>query len=163
TRGLLWAAVALDAAPAPVCRVIVQTRDAATAQALLPIGKEALTLIGQAAQGRILPPDLAKTLADDIARLTPEVVANRLVLSLALDRVIAVVMVPLRAASESSHRRQCVNNLKQIGLAMHNYLQRHNTFPPAYSRDKENRPLLSWRVHLLPFLEQASLYKEFHL
>ena len=58
---------------------------------------------------------------------------------------------------------QCINNLKQIGLAMHNYHARHKTFPPAYTVDKDGKPLLSWRVLILPYLEQDALYKEFHL
>ncbi len=54
------------------------------------------------------------------------------------------------------------NHLKQIGLAMHNYHDTHNQFP-AYSKSESGRPLLSWRVHLLPYLENAALYSEFHL
>ena len=46
---------------------------------------------------------------------------------------------------------------------MHNYHDKYRTFPPQASRDKNGRPLLSWRVHLLPYLEQDALYKEFHL
>lgn len=56
------------------------------------------------------------------------------------------------------------NNLKEIGLAFHNHLDKHKTFPAAASFDKEGKPLLSWRVHILPFVEGgAELYKEFHL
>ncbi len=57
-----------------------------------------------------------------------------------------------------------MNNLKQIGLAMHNYESTFGTFPPAYIADKATgKPLLSWRVAILPFLEQDALYKQFHL
>ena len=56
-----------------------------------------------------------------------------------------------------------MNNLKQIGLAMHNYHATNGSFPPAYTVDKDGKPLLSWRVLILPFLEQEALYKEFHL
>ena len=55
------------------------------------------------------------------------------------------------------------NNLKQIGLAMWNYHDANGRFPAAYSTDKQGKPLLSWRVHLLPYLEQQVLYHEFHL
>jgi hypothetical protein len=58
---------------------------------------------------------------------------------------------------------QCANNLKMIGLALHNYHDAWNTFPAAAIFDKQDKPLLSWRVHLLPFLEQDRLYTEFHL
>ncbi|MEZ6071174.1 MAG: M56 family metallopeptidase [Pirellulales bacterium] len=53
-------------------------------------------------------------------------------------------------------------NLKRIGLAMHNY---HDTFQvfPANTSDDDGKPLLSWRVHLLPFLDRADIYDRFHL
>lgn len=52
-----------------------------------------------------------------------------------------------------------INDLKRIGLAFHNYHDVHKRFPPAL----EKHSGLSWRVHLLPFLEQQSLYDKFHL
>jgi prepilin-type processing-associated H-X9-DG protein len=55
------------------------------------------------------------------------------------------------------------NNLKEIGLALHNYLDKHKTFPATASYDKEGKPLLSWRVHILPEIGEEALYKEFHL
>jgi len=54
------------------------------------------------------------------------------------------------------------NNLKQIGLAMHNFHDRHKTFPPRASLDRQGKPLLSWRVHLLPYLDEQALYQQFH-
>src|SRR5260370_4929892 len=59
--------------------------------------------------------------------------------------------------------RQCANNLKQIGLALHNYNDAYARLPAVANFDKQGKPLLSWRVHLLPFIEQEDLYKEFHL
>jgi hypothetical protein len=56
-----------------------------------------------------------------------------------------------------------MNSLKQIMLAMHNYADAHGTFPPACSRDDDGKPLLSWRVLILPYLDQGALYKQFHL
>jgi hypothetical protein len=54
------------------------------------------------------------------------------------------------------------NNLKQIALAFHNY---NDTFGemPTNARSKDQKPLLSWRVQILPFIEQDHLYKEFKL
>ena len=75
----------------------------------------------------------------------------------------ALVSVPVAKAREAARRSQCVNNLKQMGLAMHNYLSTYNTFPPAFNAGKDGKPLLSWRVYILPYLDQAALYKEFHL
>ncbi len=54
------------------------------------------------------------------------------------------------------------NNLKQIGLAMHSYHDVHGAFP-SNSYDKDGKPLLSWRVQILPYLEQQALYQQFKL
>jgi hypothetical protein len=55
------------------------------------------------------------------------------------------------------------NNLKQLALAMINYSDQHNGLPPAAICDKEGKPILSWRVAILPFLEQGALHKQFKL
>ena len=66
---------------------------------------------------------------------------------------------------EASRRAMCTNNLKQIGLAFFNYHEAHGTFPPAAITDKIGKPLLSWRVAILPYLyvEEGPLYAKFHL
>lgn len=74
-------------------------------------------------------------------------------------RAVATVEVSPTAAQ----RRASMNNLKQIALAMHNFHATHRTFPAAATKDKNGKPLLSWRVHLLPFFEQQTLFKQFHL
>ena len=65
-------------------------------------------------------------------------------------------------AKEQAERVQKLNGLKQLGLAMHNFHDVNSTFPASdgYGDNKGN---LSWRVHLLPYLEQAELYNEFNL
>jgi hypothetical protein len=64
---------------------------------------------------------------------------------------------------EASTRVQSQNNLKQMGLAMHNYHDINGHFPAAAICDKAGKPLLSWRVAILPYIEQANLYQQFHL
>lgn len=54
-------------------------------------------------------------------------------------------------------RTMCKNNLKQIGLALHNYHDVESTFPPATF----GTPTASWRIALLPFLEEAELYSQY--
>jgi len=53
--------------------------------------------------------------------------------------------------------------LKQIGLALHSYHDIYGRLPPAVKRSNEGQPLYSWRVLLLPFLEQQSLFNQFDL
>jgi hypothetical protein len=65
---------------------------------------------------------------------------------------------------EAAARAQAQNNLKQIALAMHNYADTmRGQLPPHASYSKEGKPLLSWRVMILPYIEQDALYKQFHL
>jgi type II secretory pathway pseudopilin PulG len=77
--------------------------------------------------------------------------------------LIALLLPAVQAAREAARRAQCTNNLKQIGLAMHNYASTYDCFPPAATYDQDGKPLLSWRVLILPFLEAGPLYGQFHL
>lgn len=52
-------------------------------------------------------------------------------------------------------------NLKHIALAIHNYHEEHGHFPPPYVADASGQPLLSWRVLILPYLEQQQLADQF--
>jgi len=56
---------------------------------------------------------------------------------------------------------QSKNNLKQLGLAFHNYHDTHLRFPPAVIFGPDGKPWHSWRVLLLPFLDQAALYNQY--
>jgi prepilin-type processing-associated H-X9-DG protein len=62
-----------------------------------------------------------------------------------------------------ARRVQCGNNLKQIALAMQNYESANGCFPPAATYDIDGKPLLSWRVLILPYVDQSALYDQFHL
>ena len=60
-------------------------------------------------------------------------------------------------------RARTVNNLKFIGLAIHNFAAKNGGRIPAAAIRKGDKPLLSWRVAILPWLEENSLYARFHL
>ncbi len=75
----------------------------------------------------------------------------------------ALLLPAAQAAREASRRMQCSNHIKHLVLAMHNYHDTMQTLPPLYTVDKDGKPLHSWRVHLLPFLEQQALYSEIKL
>jgi prepilin-type processing-associated H-X9-DG protein len=77
--------------------------------------------------------------------------------------LVALLLPAVQAARSAARRTQAANNLKQIGLAMHNHHDVFKAFPARAICDKDGKPLLSWRVRLLPFLEQDNLYKQFHL
>jgi RNA polymerase sigma factor (sigma-70 family) len=72
-----------------------------------------------------------------------------------------------RRAAERVRRvaaeRPDAENLKRLVRAMHAYAKDHKRFPPAAVYDKTGKPLLSWRVLLLPYLDQKNLYMQFKL
>lgn len=84
--------------------------------------------------------------------------------------LIALLLPAIQRVRESAHRTQCINNLKQIGLALQNYHGVYNAFPPAqledpeYSANQKRRqpayPYLSWRGYLLPFVEADNLWQQ---
>jgi prepilin-type processing-associated H-X9-DG protein len=73
-----------------------------------------------------------------------------------------VILMP-NEGRETARRSQCVNNLKQLGIAMYNYVEANGSLPPAAITDRNGKPLLSWRVAILPYIEESSLYSKFHL
>ncbi|HSQ58460.1 MAG TPA: family 16 glycoside hydrolase, partial [Gemmata sp.] len=81
-------------------------------------------------------------------------------------RLVAELSRPAVIAQKCSERSEL---LRQIGIATHGYSDTHGSLPPAKLPnhpdyfDAEGRPHLSWRVHILPFLDQEPLYKKFHL
>lgn len=79
--------------------------------------------------------------------------------------LIALLLPAVQAAREAARRSQCSNNLKQMGLALHNYHDTHNTFPPGYVLTGGATPVISgnyaswgWGAFILPFMEQQPLY-----
>ncbi len=95
--------------------------------------------------------------------LTPKIEADRLVLKLTQPEAAPLVRAMAARVHLASAKIQSSNNLKQIGLALHNYCDVHKALPAQGNYDKHGQPLLSWRVHILPFIEQEALYKEFKL
>ena len=77
--------------------------------------------------------------------------------------LVALLLPAVQQARAAARRMQSTNNLKQIGLAMHNYHDTFRGFPAEASTDKDGKKLLSWRVYLLPYIEQNALFEQFHL
>ncbi|MCA9059021.1 MAG: DUF1559 domain-containing protein [Planctomycetaceae bacterium] len=82
--------------------------------------------------------------------------------------LIALLLPAVQQAREAARRTQCRNNLKQLGLALHNYHDTFNTFPPGYvdvdgGNTERTNGGWAWTVHVLPQLEQANLYGQFNL
>jgi len=68
--------------------------------------------------------------------------------------LIALLLPAVQQAREAARRTECKNNLKQIGLAIHNYHDSFNTIPPGWIGGTG----YSWQIFLLPGVEQSNLY-----
>jgi hypothetical protein len=77
--------------------------------------------------------------------------------------LIALLLPISRSAPEAKRRNTCLNNLKRIALALHNYHDVYQTFPPLYTVDTDGKPLHSWRTLILPYLEEGELYEKVDL
>src|SRR5262245_41503795 len=89
-----------------------------------------------------------------------------LLVVIAMISILIALLVPaVQKVRESASRVHCRNNMKQLGLALHNYHDTSHGFPPGYTSDAEvidgpgTGPGWGWSAYLLPFVEQALLYE----
>jgi hypothetical protein len=76
--------------------------------------------------------------------------------------LIALLAPAVRDAREAARGSGCRGRLCQLHLALSNYAQSYGCFPPACIFDKNGRPMHSWRVLILPFMEEQTLYKQYN-
>ena len=138
------------------------------ATAALLLGISALCLVVTAIPGAILGIMALSDISKSKGRLGGKGMAiTGLVLSCVgflMILPVALLLPAVQKVRTAAARMQDANNLMQLGLAMHNYDSTYGTMPQAAAyQDPNGKPLLSWRVALLPYVEQDSLYKRFRL
>jgi prepilin-type N-terminal cleavage/methylation domain-containing protein len=74
--------------------------------------------------------------------------------------LLALTVSAVQKARDAAHKAQCVNRMKQMGLALHEYHGERQHFPPgcSYKKGKDPMPHVSWCTRLLPFMEQQALW-----
>ncbi len=159
TRGFLWAAATVATQPQLELRLVIQSQDAKAAQVLAELRRSVVNALLEAS----VRGDLSLKLAALADPFKPKVVGDRLLVSLDAAQVRAVLAPAVQRALAEAERTGRGNNLKMLGLALHNHHDATGAFPAVASHDKQAKPLLSWRVHILPYVEQEALYREFRL
>jgi hypothetical protein len=130
--------------PEPEISLQVRARDAVSAERL----RDSLNqVVGMLPQG--LDP------------ISVEIQEQTVVAHVSPERLLA--LVTNLSAMDLGSQVTVSNQLKQIGLAMHNYHDTYEHWPPRATVTPEGKELLSWRVHLLPYLEQQAMYNQFRL
>ena len=99
-----------------------------------------------------------------LAGLKPTLTGNQVVVDLIVDEQAArAVQDSLAQMAESARKAaeaaKSVNNLKQMALAMHSYHDTFGKFPAYASQNTDGKSLLSWRVQILPFVDQRELLR----
>ncbi len=166
TRGFLWAALGANLPPQPSLRLVIQSQDSAAATALHGKWVEAARLL---AKREDLPKPFRLPNLDKVASLLrPNVEGDRLVLSLdqpsgTMTALLEAFTPPLEDALDRTRSVTSSYNLKRIALGLHNYYDTYKSFPAQANYDASGKPLLSWRVHILPYVDHVALYRQFRL
>ncbi|MCA9176706.1 MAG: DUF1559 domain-containing protein [Planctomycetales bacterium] len=164
TEGVLWASIGFDPGKLKL-RVVFQSKNADAAKQLAAFIPRSIASLVETVPPQVAPSAMLKVFAN-LPRIKVE--DDRVVAEIDDSENRAAALISLVSWVEQMQSRLGgrvnVNQYKQILLAMHNYHDTHQWLPPdAEQRDKQGKPRLSWRVHLLPFLEQAELYGKFRL
>jgi hypothetical protein len=99
---------------------------------------------------------------DDDALHAKRTVWPVIAMAVFLSLLLLLLLPAMKTSPPGGRLDQCMSNLMQISKAMLMYEADHGSLPPAYVADKNGRPMHSWRVLLLPYLDRLPLYKEYH-
>ena len=88
---------------------------------------------------------------------------EKLVLGVAILVIVGLFWPAVHEGRKANQRSQCTSHLKQLGLGLQNYNDVYKCFPPVYTTDANGKPMHSWRVLILPFIEQQALYAKYDL
>jgi hypothetical protein len=167
TEGVIWAAFGL--APDRLnLEVTIQSQDEQAAAKFAAHLPEMLRALYNSIPSSHQP--LAKQRVNDLLNsVKPKVVGDQIKVTFAAEKetraqglgLLGSVAASMRARAQ---RQTNMNRMKQMVLALHNYHDVYRMFPPREKyRNEQGKHQLSWRVHILPFVEQTELYKKFKL
>ncbi|MBX3414536.1 MAG: DUF1559 domain-containing protein [Pirellulales bacterium] len=160
-----WGAVGID--PEKSLHIVLQT---ASTEAAAETKRLAEDLQQSMANVDVASPEgLAGLLLPLAATLKPESRGDQVHFQVDGAQLASALAPAVKSVATKADRAAAMNQFKQVAIAMHNYhsavkdANGKSRFPDVASTNTEGKPLLSWRVHLLPYLDQGQLYGEFHL
>jgi Protein of unknown function (DUF1559) len=161
TRGMKWMAVTVGPGPTMPAKWITEAASPTAAQDLKVIGARTQKIaLAQLLKSEGQPDLEFQRKVEELFAFRTKSEGSRLTTEWELaPALLEAVKLPQGLPAE---RMRSANNLKQLMLALHSYHDVHGHFP-ADIKDPDGKPLLSWRVHLLPYLEQENLYRQFKL
>ena len=162
---LQWGGISVQLPPEGKGEITIQTTDETTAVTVKNALSTGLEFVSRLPISDVLQQDAKEAW---LSGLSPQVEGTRVRISLQdltqdISRISKILGPPVAASRLAAQRVMRVNQFKQIALAMHIYAGKFKALPAAANHDENGKPLLSWRVHLLPYLEEGDLYAEFHL
>ena len=175
TDGVQWAAAGLD----PVKQIFalsIQSASPEAAQKLRDTVNEVIDTRLDQIKNDFGNDDYTQSLsvyAEKLKVFIPQVKDDRLQLVInkqfletqaeSLTAVGSTLLPALTAAREAARRAQCTSNIKMMVLAIHNHVDATRFLPPVMTADASGKPLHSWRVLLLPYLDEYPLYQQIRL
>ncbi|MEX0979161.1 MAG: DUF1559 domain-containing protein [Pirellulales bacterium] len=162
---IAWGSIGIDGPQQPRMKMVFEAKDAESVEPLQ-------AALGQTIEPLLNHPAVHQNLAlVEILRAIFAWQRTGNTLSLDIDdrrgklTVVARGMIQpvLDVTIGASASREAMNHLKQIGIAFQNHHDVYRRFPAPAILDAQGKPLLSWRVAILPYIDDGALYKKFHL
>jgi hypothetical protein len=160
THNVDWIAIGANGTPNMAIRAVVHTFDEPKANAVAGWLTQTLKKLGQVSEVKKLWPNFDEiTTAVKLSQSR-----DRVVLELNNPQATALLTPLADTGRGTAQLKKAMGSLKRLGLSMHEYCSvNKGYFPTPASYDKQGKPLLSWRVLVLPYLGHRELYKEFKL
>ncbi|MFL5328449.1 MAG: DUF1559 domain-containing protein [Gemmataceae bacterium] len=157
-RGFRSADIPVDLSK-PSTQCAIQFNDEASAKALPDAAREFCKLLAQdKSRAEILP------VLDDLVKLSEiETTGTKVTLKISAETIGAVMPKINVIYAEQKHWAASFENLKHLALAIHGYADAHEQHFPTDVLEANGKPLLSWRVRVLPYMNEAKLFEQFHL
>ena len=168
--GLRWGGAAIDLPPSLQLSITIQADQRGTARVVKDLLSEVIEMGKAAAREQTddSPEAANAAFIEALDLLRPEVDNAQVTIAIGskpdeIATLVKVISAPVREARRAAERTQRMSKFKYIGLAMHNYAARAKSFPPAAITDGDGNRTLSWRVAILPYLDEKELYDQFRL